>query len=289
MTRAVAANSRGQKQRSIPRSIASWVRKIVEPLAVPALLVLAWWLVVEAEIYPRAFLPSPVAVLSALVEWVTGSSFVNNPAPGYAGQWFESAIASAQRVLLGYAIGSVIGIGVGGLIGYVPMVRRVVEPFINMLRAIPIVGWLPLSLVFFGLGGGSAIFLVALGIVFPVTVATIAAVSSVQPSLLRVGQMVGANRLQLAWHIILPSAMPGIVTGLRVAMGFAWILVIVAEWVAVRRGLGFTLLDAYNFIRYDYVIAAMISVGIVGFLSDRVVALLARPALRWHTETSIGG
>jgi NitT/TauT family transport system permease protein len=251
--------------------------------------VLAWWLVVEAGIYPRAFLPSPVAVLSALVEWVTGHSFVNNPAPGYAGQWLESAIASAQRVLLGYAIGSVIGIGVGGLIGYVPVVRRVVEPFINMLRAIPIVGWLPLSLVFFGLGGGSAIFLVALGIVFPVTVATIAAVSSVQPSLLRVGQMVGANRVQLAWHIILPSAMPGIVTGLRVAMGFAWILVIVAEWVAVRRGLGFTLLDAYNFIRYDYVIAAMISVGIVGFLSDRVVALLARPALRWHTETSIGG
>lgn len=271
------------------RGVLSRVGRFLEALIVPALVVVLWWVVVEAGFYSEAFLPSPLAVLSALVEWVAGFSFVGNPAPRYAGTWFESVWVSAQRVLIGYMIGSVVGIVLGGVLGYIPLMRRVVEPFLNMLRAIPIIGWLPLSLVFFGLGAGSAIFLVALGIVFPVTVATIGAVNSVQPSLLRVGQMVGANRLQLARHIILPAAMPGIITGLRVAMGFAWILIIVAEWVAVRVGLGYTLLDAYNFIRYDYVIAAMISVGLVGFVSDRLVWLISRPALRWHTETSLGG
>lgn len=289
MARAVAASGRSWGSGWSVRTLRSTIRGFLQALIVPALFVFVWWLVVEANLYPRAFLPSPVAVLSALVEWVAGFSFVDNPAPGYAGTWFESVAVSAQRVLIGYATGSLLGIVLGGLLGYIPLVRRLAEPFLNMLRAIPIIGWLPLSLVFFGLGVGSAIFLVALGVVFPVTIATMGAVSGVQPSLLRVGQMVGANRLQLALHIILPAALPGIITGLRVAMGFAWILIIVAEWVAVRVGLGFTLLDAYNFIRYDYVIAAMVSVGLVGFVSDRLVWLLSRPALRWYTETTLGG
>jgi ABC-type nitrate/sulfonate/bicarbonate transport system permease component len=289
MARAAAANDQRPQPVRRLRFVGSGIRRFTEPLIVPALLVLVWWVVVEARLYPRAFLPSPSHVLSALTEWTVGYSFSGNPAPSYAGTWLESAWASAQRVLAGYFIGSAIGIALGSLLGSAAWARRVIEPFINMLRAIPIIGWLPLSLVFFGLGAGSAIFLVALGIVFPVTVATAGAVSGVQPSLVRVGHMVGASRLQLARFIILPAALPGIVTGLRVAMGFAWILVIVAEWVAVRRGLGFTLLDAYNFIRYDYVIAAMISVGLVGFLSDRAVWFISRAAMRWHTETTIGG
>lgn len=265
------------------------IRRVAEPLILPLVVIVAWWMVVEAGIYSQALFPSPVAVLSALIEWITGYSFIGNPAPAYAGTWFESVLVSSQRVLVGYTIGSLIGIVLGGTLGYFPTSRRIVEPFLNVLRAIPIIGWLPLSLVFFGLGPGSAIFLVALGVVFPVTVATMGSVTGVQPSLVRVGQMVGASRRQLIFEIILPASFPGIVTGLRVAMGFAWILVIVAEWVAVRVGLGFTLLDAYNFLRYDYVIAAMISVGLVGFVSDRLVWLVSRPALRWHSETTIGG
>jgi NitT/TauT family transport system permease protein len=288
MARAMTAKA-APAQEDGGQRVLSAVWRFVEPLIVPAIVIAVWWLVVEAGFYSAAFLPSPVAVLSALVEWIAGFSFVGNPAPGYAGTWFESVWVSAQRVLIGYTLGSLVGIIVGGAIGYIPFVRRILEPFLNVLRAIPIIGWLPLSLVFFGLGAGSAIFLVALGVVFPVTVATMGAVSSVPPSLIRVGQMVGASRLQLVRHIVLPAALPGIITGLRVAMGFAWILIIVAEWVAVRVGLGFTLLDAYNFIRYDYVIAAMISVGLVGFVSDRLVWLLSRPALRWYSETTIGG
>lgn len=265
------------------------LRRVAQAIVLPAIIVLIWWLVTVLKLIPGAFLPPPQKVLGALIEWITGVAVFGDPAIAYAGTWFESVLTSAQRVLAGYVVGSAVGIVLGGLLGYFAWLRHVVEPTVHMLRAIPIIGWLPLSLVFFGLGIQSAIFLVALGVVFPVIVNTMAGVRGTAPALLRVGQMAGANDWQLLRYIIVPSALPAIFTGLRVAMGFAWILVIVAEWMAVRNGLGYTLLDSYNFLRYDYVIASMISVGFMGFVSDRLLAVIFRPVLRWYQETTIEG
>lgn len=253
-------------------------------LVFPVLLIGSWWLVIRSESISQAFLPAPTTVVSALWDWVFGG-LTSTP---YSGRWLGDAVASGQRVLLGYTIGSGLGMVMGVFLGYFPIFRRAMEPYIHMLRAIPIIGWLPLALVFFGFGINSAVFLVALGCFFPVVVNTMSGVLGVDISLMRVGHMVGANRFQQMRFIILPSAMPSILTGLRVAMGFAWILVIVAEWLAVREGLGHVLLDAYSFVRYDFVIAAMISIGFVGFLSDRAVARLAAPLVRWHEDTTMG-
>ncbi len=252
-------------------------------LVFPALLLGAWLGAVRSESISQAFLPSPLTVMRALADWVVGG-ISNTP---YSGRWLGDAIASGERVLLGYLIGSGFGIVIGVMLGYFKPFRRGLEPYIHMLRAIPIIGWLPLSLVFFGFSMKSAVFLVALGCFFPVVINTMSGVLGVDLSHQRVGLMVGASRLQQLRFIIIPSAMPSIMTGLRVAMGFAWILVIVAEWLAVREGLGFTLLDAYSFVRYDFVIAAMISIGFVGFISDRVVARILAPLIRWHQDTSI--
>jgi NitT/TauT family transport system permease protein len=155
-----------------------------------------------------------------------------------------------------------------------------------MLRSIPVISWLPLAFVFFGFGIGSAIVLVGVGVFFPVVVNTMAGVRGVDRTMLRVGQMSGASIYQILGWIVLPGAMPSIITGLRVGIGLAWVLVIVAEWTAVRTGLGFVLLDAYGFIRIDFVIAAMISVGVMGFISDRIVYYLTRPLIRWQTDTA---
>lgn len=279
----------GEQGRRVASLLLRRVRSTLLALILPSVVVAIWWLATALQLIPKVFLPPPQKVLGALIEWITGIAVFGDPAHAYAGTWLESVFSSGQRVLAGYIVGSVIGIVLGGLLGYFAFLRRLVEPTIHMLRAIPIIGWLPLSLVFFGLGIQAAIFLVALGVVFPVIVNAMAGVRGANPALLRVGQMAGANTFQLIRHIIGPSALPAIFTGLRVAMGFAWILVIVAEWMAVRTGLGFTLLDSYNFLRYDYVIAAMISVGLMGFLSDRILALLFRPILRWHFETTIEG
>ena len=147
--------------------------------------------------------------------------------------------------------------------------------------------WVPLSLVFFGFGFKGALFLVALGSFFPIVVNTIEGVRGANRMLVRVGRMLGANRFQLLTLFILPASLPSIFVGLRVGIGISWVLVIVAELLSVKSGIGYTLLDAYSFNRYDVVIAAMILLGVMGFLSDRIVVAVAAVLLRWHREMSI--
>lgn len=270
--------SRGQR---LPL-ILDYLLRAIRVLLVPALVVLLWWWLTRFNGVTHGLIPGPVAAAKALVDWIfsTGDS-------KYSGTWVSSMWMSTRRVLLGYAVGAGGGVLFGVLIGYFRPLGQLVEPFIHVLRSIPIIGWLPLSFVAFGYGIASTTFLIGMGTFFPVIVGTIGGVRSVDRTFVRVGRMAGCSRTQILTRIILPSALPQIVTSLRVAMGFAWILVIVAEWTAVRTGLGYVLLDAYNYLRYDYIIAAMVSVGFMGFISDRLVYMIARPFVRWHTEMSI--
>lgn len=260
------------------------VQKFVDIVTVPVLFVLGWWALAASGIFPAALFPGPGQVAVTLADWIAG--FDDGP---YSGTWLVSAGDSAFRVGLGYLTGATLGVIVGGLLGYNPWLRRMVEPFLHVLRAVPIIAWLPLALVFFGFTLGSAVFLVALGVFFPVMMNTLAGVLSVSTSHLQAGQMLGAKRWDMLRYVVMPSAMPNIVTGLRIGVGLAWILVIVAEWMAVRTGLGYTLMDGYRYVRYDVVIAAMISVGIVGFLSDFLLSRLLKPTIQWHLDMTAGG
>jgi ABC-type nitrate/sulfonate/bicarbonate transport system permease component len=116
---------------------------------------------------------------------------------------------------------------------------------------------------------------------------TIEGVRGAGRNLIKVGRMLGATRLQMLWHFAFPAALPSIFVGLRIGIGLSWVLVIVAELMSVKSGIGYTLLDAYSFNRYDVVIAAMILLGVMGFLSDRVVFAVQVVLVRWHMETSI--
>lgn len=204
----------------------------------------------------------------------------------YSGTWVAAVEGSSQRVMTGFIFGSAAGVALGVALGYFPRAAHFVEPSIHMLRSIPVISWLPLAFVFFGFGIASAIVLVGVGVFFPVVINTMAGVRGVDRTVLRVGQMSGASTFQILRWIVLPAAMPSIVTGLRVGIGIAWVLVIVAEWTAVRTGLGFVLLDAYGFIRIDFVMAAMISVGLMGFIFDRLIMYATRPLIRWHLDTA---
>lgn len=252
-------------------------------LIVPALFVAFWWVIVATGIFPRAILPSPLDVLDALSVWAFGP-----PGKGpYSGTLWEATIASGRRVLMGYAIAALLGIAVGVPSGFFRLTGRLLDPMIHLLRPIPVTAWVPLSLVFFGFGFGSAVFLIALGAFFPIVVNTIEGVRGANRTLLRVGRMLGAGNAALLWHFILPASLPAVFVGLRIGIGLAWVLVIVAELLAVKAGVGYTLLDAYSFNRYDVIIAAMIMLGILGFLSDRIIVIVQHYVLRWHRETSI--
>jgi ABC-type nitrate/sulfonate/bicarbonate transport system permease component len=252
-------------------------------LVAPALFVLIWWLTVAAGIFPASILPSPVAVGKSLLEWAFGS----RGAGPYSGTLIDAIQASGQRVLVGYAIAGLLGVAIGVPTGFFRTVGRLLDPLIHLLRPIPVTAWVPLSMVFFGFGFKSAIFLVALGSFFPIVVNTIEGVRGANRMLIKVGSMLGANKPQLLWHFILPASMPSIFVGLRLGIGLSWVLVIVAELLAVKSGIGYTLLDAYSFNRYDVVIAAMIMLGVLGFLSDSIIVGIQRVLLRWHQEISI--
>jgi NitT/TauT family transport system permease protein len=252
-------------------------------LIVPVMFVLIWWLAVYAEFFPRTILPSPEVVARALFDWAFGSP----DAGPYSGTLLSAILSSGKRVVVGYAVAAILGIVVGIPTGFFGLLGRMLDPMIHLLRPIPVTAWVPLSLVFFGFGFKSAVFLVALGAFFPIVVNTIEAVRGSSRILLRVGSMLGARGFTLLRLFILPASLPGIFVGLRIGLGLAWVLVIVAELLSVKAGVGYTLLDAYSFNRYDVVIAAMITLGFMGFVSDRILLIAQYILLRWHREMSI--
>jgi NitT/TauT family transport system permease protein len=259
------------------------LKNILLGLIVPFTFLVVWWFTVAAGIFPKTVLPSPGSVALAMVDWAFGAKANGD----YSGTLLEAILASGQRVLAGYGIATVLALVLGVPIGASKMMGRLFDPFIHLLRPIPVTAWVPLSLVFFGFGFKGAVFLVALGSFFPIVVNTIEGVRGANRSLLKVGRMLGSSNLQFLRFFILPASLPSIFVGLRLGMGISWVLIIVAEMMSVKSGIGYTLLDAYSFGRFDVVIAAMIMLGMMGFLSDTVIVAIQSRMLRWHREISI--
>jgi NitT/TauT family transport system permease protein len=174
-------------------------------------------------------------------------------------------------------------------IGWWRWVEKTVEPTVQVLRPIPPVSWIPLAIIWFGIADKPAIFLVFLGAFFPILMNTIHGVKNVDRNLIRAAAMMDATQSQLLRHVVLPAALPSIFAGLRIAIGSAWMLTVTAEMVAVKSGLGYSLWDSYYFLRYDLVIAAMVSIGLLGYLSDLLLKRLMNSTLHWQRGTTLQG
>ncbi len=182
-----------------------------------------------------------------------------------------------------------LGILAGVAIGWSSLFEKTLEPTLQMLRPIPPVSWIPLAIIWFGIANRPAIFLVFLGAFFPVLMNTIHGVKTVDHNLVRAGAMMGATGQQLLTGIVFPAALPSIFSGLRIAIGSAWMLTVTAEMVAVKSGLGYVLWDSYYFLRYDLVLAAMISIGLLGYLSDLGLKAIMARVLHWQSATTVQG
>jgi NitT/TauT family transport system permease protein len=253
------------------------VRRGAQRLVGPLLALLVWHLASTLGWVDPHFVPPPLTVLHTLREWMFGTP----GASPYSGTWFWHAANSSYRVFCGFLIAAAVGVVLGSLIGWFRLVSDLLDPVIQMLRPIPITAWVPFAVIFFGIRDASAFFLIALGAFFPIVVNTAAGVAGTPKLLVRAARMLGVRRHMLLPRVVLPAAMPFIFTGLRLGIGLAWVLVIVAEMLAVKSGLGFAMWDAYYFLRMDIIIAAMLSVGVLGFLSDLAIRLLGRWVLRW--------
>jgi len=258
----------------------------LERLVVPALLIAGWEAFARSGMLPPALLPAPSAVLHALGDWVFG---FDETTQTYSGHWLRDAFASALRVFGGFALAGLLGILAGVAIGWSRLFEKTLEPTLQMLRPIPPVSWIPLAIIWFGIADKPAIFLVFLGAFFPVLMNSIHGVKTVDHNLVRAGAMMGANGRQMLTDIVLPAALPSIFAGLRIAVGSAWMLTVTAEMVAVKSGLGYVLWDSYYFLRYDIVLAAMISIGLLGYLSDLGLKAIMTRTLRWQQTTTVQG
>ncbi|CAN7745120.1 ABC transporter permease [Pseudorhodoferax sp. LjRoot39] len=256
----------------------------IERAIVPVALLIGWEVFSRSGVLPPALLPAPSQVLVAWADWVFAT---DGNTQTYSGKWIQDVAASASRVFAGFAISTVLGIAIGMAIGWSRTVERLIEPVLQILRPVPPVSWIPLAIIWFGIANKPAIFLVFLGSFFPVLLSTIHGVKTCDRNLLRAGAMAGGAPGKLLRHIVFPAALPSIFSGLRIAIGSAWMLTVTAEMVAVKSGVGYVLWDSYYFLRYDIVIASMVSIGLLGFLSDLAIKLFAGRVLRWQRGSTL--
>ena len=243
-------------------------------LVVPALLLLGWWAATRNSEY--GLIPTPGEVVSALLDLSVGTE-----PDAFSGTLPGHILASVGRVYGAFCLACLAALPLGMLIGRLRLAQVLLDPLLQVLRPIPVTAWLPMSMILFGLGARSAFFLVALGAFFPVLVNTIFAVRSVEPRLFEAASMLGVSSTRMFPVVVLPGALPGIFTGLRLGLGFAWVVIVVGEMTGVQTGLGAMIMDARQLSRTDIVVAGMVVIGALGFLSDAAVYALGRRLLRW--------
>ena len=256
-------------------------------LIVPVIAIALWQTCSSMGWVNALVLPSPYAVLHKWFEYLLPLT----PYSAESGSWFKWAISgellldtfnSMYRVVVGFAVGAGLALPLGLSMGASKRVYAWLNPLMQVLRPIPPIAYIPLSILWFGLGNPPAVFLIAIGAFFPVLINTIAGVRNVDSIYLRAARNLGASQSTLFLRVMLPAAVPYILSGVRIGIGTAFIVVIVAEMIAVNNGLGFRILEAREYFWSDKIIAGMISIGMLGLVIDLAVTRLNNHLLRWH-------
>ncbi len=242
---------------------------VLLPLCVVVALLAVWHLAVALS--SSKIFPTPIDVARGIAELVR------------KGLLLKYVVASLFRVTWGFLLAVLVGVPMGLFMGWFRRAHAAFNPLIQALRPISPIAWIPLAILWFGVADAAPIFLIFLASVFPITVTAAAAVRSVQTVHLRAAHNFGLTHFQLLRQVILPAALPQILTGLRIALGIAWLVVVAAEMIAVNSGLGYLIIDARNAgKRYDLVVAGMVIIGLVGLLLDLSMRQLERnPSMAW--------
>ncbi len=239
-------------------------------LLIFSLLVLVWHLVVTLFDVPEYVFPKPVSVAKAIEEMIQ------------SGQLYRNSVASLFRVTCGFYMAVVTAVPLGLVLGRKSHLRIFLNPLIQFLRPISPLAWIPIALMWFGIGDRPAIFLIFLSSFFPLVVFTTSSVLSIRTTYLRVAKNFGLNGLDLYRKVILPAALPDIITGIRITLGTAWLVIVAAEMIAVKSGLGYLIIDARNSLRMDKVVAGMVAIGLIGLVLDHIIRFLERmPSVEW--------
>jgi NitT/TauT family transport system permease protein len=258
-------------------------------MVVPLLAIALWQWVAWAGLVNPQVLPAPLDVGRKWVEYLLPLAPLASTANeadwlkwALSGELVVDTAASMYRVVVGFAIGAGLALPLGLAMGANGRVYAWFNPLVQILRPIPPIAYIPLAILWFGLGDPPAVFLIALGAFFPVLMNTIAGVRQVDGIYLRAARSLGAGPATMFLRVILPAAVPYILSGVRIGIGTAFIVVIVSEMIAVNSGLGYRILEAREYFWSDKIIAGMISIGILGLAIDIGMNRLNNHLLRWH-------
>jgi NitT/TauT family transport system permease protein len=254
------------------------LRAIALGAGFPILLILIWDRAVA--ITGTRLVPGPWQVAVMMYDFTFGGVYDD----AFSGTILTHVWKSMQRVYGGFFLAALVGIPSGMMIGRIKVMRQLLDPTISLLRPIPVTAWLPLSMIFFGLGPNAAIFLVFLGAFYPILLNTMFGVRSIDPRLFEAAAMLGCSGAGIFRQIVLPASLPAIVSGLRIAHGFAWILIVVGEMTGVPTGLGSVVMDGRTLSRTDLVITGMIVIGACGFITDRIIVAISNRLLSWSPQ-----
>lgn len=228
-----------------------------------ALFFTAWGLAVR--ISHSELFPTPLNVVRGIAELFQ------------KGLLFKYIVASLFRVTWGFTLAVLVGVPLGLILGWYTRLFQAFNPIIQILRPISPIAWIPVAILWFGVSDAAPIFLIFLASVFPITVSAIAAVQNMQPVYLRAARNFGLSRSELFRQVIFRGCLPQIITGIRIALGVAWLVVVAAEMIAVNSGLGYLIIDARNAgKRYDLVVAGMVMIGFIGLILDLLVRQLEK-------------
>ncbi len=250
-------------------------------IALPLAVLVLWQLSGKNGAVAGGALPTPDRVWNAWLIWAFGKPGPMTLSP-YVGTWADAIYFSAMRVAKGFGLAVLVGVPLGIIIGWSRLAASMVDPTIQWLRPVPITAWLPISIAIFGISDFGAVFLITIGAFYPIVINTTQGARDVDKNWIRAALMMGASQWDVLRRVVLPAALPSIFTGLRIGLGIGWTAVIVSEMVAVKSGLGYVLWDAYYVGRMDIVIADMVSIGLLGFLSDWAIVRLERWVLKWR-------
>ena len=263
------------------------IQQVLYAVVLPAGLLFVWELLSRKGVFSPQVLPAPSQVFLRWIAYAKPLEPYDPQKTGFvawlfSGELPHDALASFLRVMGGFIIGSVLALPLGLLMGTSRFLHDLFNPLIQILRPIPPIAYIPLAILWFGLGNPPALFLISLGAFFPVLMNTISGVRHVDQLLIRAARNLGADGITLFVRVILPAATPHILTGLRVGIGVAFIVVIVAEMIAVNNGLGYRILEAREYLWSDKIIAGMITIGLLGLGIDTVMSRINSHLLRWH-------
>jgi NitT/TauT family transport system permease protein len=248
-------------------------KSILLPLVVVAALIGLWAVVWRSGVFHESAFPAPLAVVRGFGEELR------------SGRLFNDLITSLFRVSCGFVIAVLLGLPLGLWMGQKLTGRLAFLPIINFFRNLSPLAWMPFAILWFGVGDASAIFLIFLSAFFPVVLATMAAVANIPTVYFRVAQDYGLRGYERLTQVTLPAIMPQVITMLRVTAGLSWLVVVAAEMIAGRDGLGFAVMDSRNGLRTDLLVVEMIVIGLIGVVIDRVLVQLTKiPSVRWGYE-----